>query len=188
MKFALEHQNPLVAGQVVGGEFYPAASFSLLAVDNPNVLLWALKPADDGIEAGVVARVWNLSNEPGNFSLDLNQGGIDTALSLTHIETPIGDVVIEGGKLVDSINQQQIKTYSLSPAQVSSATDSSELSTATATPEVQATATKRIEVSVTPPPELTATPTLIPTLTETPAPEGQGCLLGLLNAVFSQFR
>jgi alpha-mannosidase len=188
MKFALEHQNPLVAGRVAGGESYPEASFSFLSIDNPDVILWALKPADDGVEAGLVARVWNLSNEHGNFSLNLNEIGIDKALTLTHIETPTGDAVVQSGKLVESINQQQIKTYALFPAQTPAITDTPAAPTATATPEVQATDTKPVEASLTPTSELTRTPAPTQSPTPTPAPQGEGCLLGLLKALLSQVR
>ena len=62
MRFAIEHQNPLVTGAVLGGVNYPETTFSLLTISDPNVLLWALKPAHDGIEKGAVAA----SMESGN--------------------------------------------------------------------------------------------------------------------------
>ena len=34
---------------------YPEQSHSLLGISNPNVVLWALKPAEDGIAAGAIA-------------------------------------------------------------------------------------------------------------------------------------
>ena len=66
IKFALEHQNPFVTGAVIGkpGAPYPATTYSLLNISDPNVLLWALQPHDDGIEHGLVARVWNQSSTP----------------------------------------------------------------------------------------------------------------------------
>ena len=192
MKFALEHQNPLVAGRVGGGDGYPEGSYSLLALDKQNILLWALKPAEDGLESGLVARVWNLSNEPGEFSLSLD-GGIKDALFLTHIETPSGIVNIQDGKLSDIINQQQIKTYSIYPASLPYAPDTSRLEIATATlpPSNQATSTamtpttdtgKAVQVDPvtnTPPP---------PSFTQTAKPTGQGgkgCLFGLLTVLGS---
>lgn len=66
MKFALEHQNPSVAGPVISkkaGGVYPETGYSLLTVKDPNVLLWALKAHDDGIiDKGMVVRLWNVSN------------------------------------------------------------------------------------------------------------------------------
>ena len=187
MKFALEHQNPLVTGRVGGGDAYPETSYSLLSVDNPNVLLWSLKPADDGLESGLVARVWNVSNEPGSFSLSVD-GGLKGALSLTHIETPSGILNIQNGSLGDIITQQQIKTYALYPVSLPFAPDTSGLESATATPPInQATptvatatadagqATQVIPVTNTPP---------VPSFTQTTEPTGQdgkGCLFGLFT-------
>jgi len=114
MMFALEHQNPLVTGMVTGGSGYPEKTFSLVSIDNPNVLLWALKPADDGIGRGIVARVWNLSQSPANFALSLTPGPIVTAQETTHIETPISSATLSNGTLVDSLSQSQMNTYLLS--------------------------------------------------------------------------
>jgi alpha-mannosidase len=55
MRFALEHQNPMVTGGTIGGDLYPEKFYSLLQVDNSMSCFWALKPAEDGLEAGVVA-------------------------------------------------------------------------------------------------------------------------------------
>jgi alpha-mannosidase len=121
MRFALEHQNPLVTGLVTGGtgslQFpYPEKSFSLLSISDPNVLLWALKPADDGIDHGIIARLWNLSSEAQNFTLAFTGGDIIEAKQTTHIETPIGDATITNGVLTESIAGQQLKTFALKTA------------------------------------------------------------------------
>jgi alpha-mannosidase len=116
MKFALEHQNPLVTGAVTGGSAYPEQTFSLLTIDNANVLLWALKPADDGIfGSGVVARVWNLSDAAANFTLTLPDDSIASANELTHIETPLGSAPVNAGALSSSATAQQIRTFSIYP-------------------------------------------------------------------------
>ena len=48
MRFALEHQNPLVCTLVADSlPRLPEDEYSLLASSNPDVLIWALKPADD---------------------------------------------------------------------------------------------------------------------------------------------
>jgi alpha-mannosidase len=181
MKFALEHQNPLVAGRLEGGDAYPEESYSLLALDNPNVLLWALKPADDGLEAGLVARLWNLSNADGGFSLSID-GGMKGVLSLSHIETPTGIMNVQDGSLADSINRQQIKTYAIFPSKLSHAPDTSGLEFATATPQVsQPASTPAVEVD-TPSPVTNTPPPPSYTQTAEPAGEGgKGCLYGLLS-------
>jgi alpha-mannosidase len=63
MKFSLEHQNPLVTGAVTGTTpFYSEKDYSLLTISDPDVLLWAVKPAEDGIGQGIFTRVWNQAN------------------------------------------------------------------------------------------------------------------------------
>ncbi len=117
MKFALEHQNPLVTGAVTGSSGYPADTYSYVTVSDPNVLLWALKPADDGISKGVIARLWNLGGSASNFTLSLAPG-VQSAEQTTHIETPLGapgSAPVSGGALHGSANAQQIVTYQLHP-------------------------------------------------------------------------
>jgi len=113
MRFSLEHQNPLVTGRVTGGNFYPETSFSLLTISDPHVLLWALKPAEDGMDAGVVARVWNFSAEPRAFALRPSIRWLADATQLSHIETPIGPATVADGALQDTLAAQQLKTYAL---------------------------------------------------------------------------
>lgn len=116
MKFALEHQNPFVTGMVertgLRGGPYPADSFSFVTISNPNILLWALKPAEDGINRGIVARVWNQGNKPLAYQLSLSRP-ITGAERLTHIETTIAPATVASGALSASINQQQIQTHLL---------------------------------------------------------------------------
>lgn len=133
MRFALEHQNPLVTGLVTGGSAYPETSFSLLTVDNPNVLLWALKPADDGIAQGLVARLWNVSAQAAAFRLSLPPLGVTDARRLSHIETAIGAAPLQGGALVDSLAAQQLKTFALVPGALTPPT-ATPVPTATPTP------------------------------------------------------
>jgi alpha-mannosidase len=112
MKFALEHQNPLVAGAIVGGSVYPETSYSLVTISDPNVLLWALKPAEDGIQRGVIARVWNLSAAAvDSFSLALGGESILSAQRTSHIETVIEPASVIGGMLAADLNAHEIKTF-----------------------------------------------------------------------------
>lgn len=185
MKFALEHQNPLAAGRVDGGDSYPEGSFSLLSQENPHALLWALKPADDGLESGLVARVWNLSDRAESHSLAF-EGGIAEALSLTHIETPTGIASVQDGRLADLINQGQMKTYAIFPAELPYRPDTSGLEVATATPPVSPSApTATADGAPVTPVPVTNTPPL-PSFTQTSEPSGQdakGCLFGLLSVL-----
>jgi alpha-mannosidase len=130
MKFALEHQNPLVTGTIDGTagdesqEHYPETDFSLIRISNPSVLLWALKPHDDGIEQGLVARMWNVSEADATSNLTL-AGEVKTAYRTTHIETDIEAVALNRPvetnedkkkhclttELKASFSRQQIQTY-----------------------------------------------------------------------------
>ncbi len=113
MRFALEHQNPFVTGAVIskGEAPYPETSYSLLTIDNPNVLLWALKVADDGIERGVVARLWNLSDAPAKATLRF-MPGITTVHHTTHIETDLeATALTANGALPMQFTRQQLQTY-----------------------------------------------------------------------------
>ena len=65
LRASLEHQNPLVAGPVTAGKssevVLPNDQFSLVSLDSDEVIVWAVKPSEDGIENGLVVRLWNLS-------------------------------------------------------------------------------------------------------------------------------
>lgn len=116
MVFALEHQNPFVTAMIDGKGTqvrpYPANNFSFVNISNASVLLWALKPAEDGINRGIIARVWNQGNSPTTYTLGLSQP-ITSAERLTHIETTIAPANVTSGQLNAPINQQQIQTHLL---------------------------------------------------------------------------
>lgn len=114
MRFALEHQNPPVADWVRGGTAYPEKIYSLLKVSNPNVLLWALKPAEDGISQGLVARVWNLADKPEEYGIELATG-IARAKEVTHIETTIAETPVAAGRVVKTARARQLQTLQLTP-------------------------------------------------------------------------
>jgi alpha-mannosidase len=115
MRFALEHQNPLVTG-LVGGEGgpLPEKSFSLVKISSADVLLWALKPAEEGIDQGIIARLWNFSSQPQRFSLSLATG-ISAAQETTHIETDLSPAPVTDGFLSASARPAQLLTFRLIP-------------------------------------------------------------------------
>lgn len=113
MKFALEHQNPLVTGPVISNAsgVYPERSYSLLTIDNPNVLLWTVKSHDDGIDRGVIARLWNVSDSSARAQISLTPP-IGAAYRTTHIETDLEAVPLTpAGTTPASFARQQIQTY-----------------------------------------------------------------------------
>lgn len=117
MRFALEHQNPPVTGAVTGGPHapLPADSYSLVKVSNPGVLLWALKPADDGITHGLIARLWNVTDKTARATLSLTPG-ITRAQRTTHLETDLETTALtQAGELPMDFARQQIQTYRIFP-------------------------------------------------------------------------
>src|SRR5262249_16758784 len=114
IKFPLEHQNPLVTGLVSGTAGYPPDAYSLLSIGDPKVLLWSLKPSEEGIARGLIVRAWNLSEDPSRFTLSLTPG-LQAARKTTHIETDVADVALENGRLPGSAAGMQLVTYRLTP-------------------------------------------------------------------------
>jgi alpha-mannosidase len=117
MKFALEHQNPFITGALIGNDTgpFPADTYSLLTVSDPNVLLWAVKPAEEGIDRGIIARLWNVSDNPATAHLALAPG-LSSAQRTTHIETNLEPVALTAdGALPAVFARQQLQTYRLSP-------------------------------------------------------------------------
>jgi len=116
MKFALEHQNPLVAAPILSKKNtcpYDEKSYSLLTISDPNVLLWSVKVAEEGIDHGVIARLWNLADKPATAQLAFTPG-VATARRTTHIETDLEPVAIANdGTVPTSYARQQLQTYRL---------------------------------------------------------------------------
>jgi len=113
MRFALEHQNPLTAGEVTGGTKYPAPSFSLLATSAPGVFVWAVKPAEDTAEGGIIVRVWNQA--PGETDFELQLSGFDVldAHRTSLIETPLEAASFQAGIVSGSVPGNGWRAYHL---------------------------------------------------------------------------
>ncbi|MCX6565541.1 MAG: glycoside hydrolase [Candidatus Aminicenantes bacterium] len=95
MRFSLEHQNPLEAGEVTGGTKYPAASFSLFAPTSPGVFVWSVKPAEDTAKGGIVVRLWNQTPDETAFGLQFDGYEILEAERTSLIETPLETAVFQ---------------------------------------------------------------------------------------------
>ena len=112
MKFSLEHQNPLISGKIYGGKGYPAKQFSLVAISDPDVLLWALKPSEEGLKNGLIPRVWNLSDFDKTITIS-SSFRIDSCKRVTHIETNIENISPDSGKIIRNIGHNRMETYRL---------------------------------------------------------------------------
>ncbi|UFH57925.1 glycosyl hydrolase-related protein [Spirosoma sp. KNUC1025] len=111
MRFSLEHQNPLVTGAVTGSvDTYPAKTFSFLNLSDRNVVLWSLKPSEEGINQGLIARFWNLTNTALTPTIRLTKP-MSRAWQTTHIETNERALRPIKGGLNVQFAPSQLKTY-----------------------------------------------------------------------------
>ena len=112
MKFALEHQNGLV-GKMLDNQAgtMPDTSFSLLSMSAPGVLLWGVKPAEEGItDGGLILRLWNLDNQSESNTVSFASNALE-AKRTTHLETDIEPATVSQGALQSTIGQQKMETY-----------------------------------------------------------------------------
>lgn len=123
MRFALEDHNPLVATRATGsaGATLPGTTWTLVNLEGEEVLLWALKPAEDGFGQGLVARAWNLSQQPATMRLSMPPLSIAGAQRVTHIETDLGAAPVAAGVLTETLAAQQMSSWRLTPAGVADA-------------------------------------------------------------------
>ena len=112
MKFAMEHQNPLIAGKVSGSKGAYGNQFSLFSVSDPSVLLWSVKPAEEGIDKGVIIRIWNMNNIDADCTIS-SELKIESVKQTTHIETDIESLIPNSGRLNTNIGHNRIETFRL---------------------------------------------------------------------------
>jgi alpha-mannosidase len=84
-----------------------------LQTDNDNVVLWALKPAEEGAaKEGVVARFFNLQGTAQPLVVSGGQPLV-AAKECSHVETDLQPAKTEAGKLRTSLGFNQMKTWKL---------------------------------------------------------------------------
>ena len=110
MKFSLEHQNPLVAGKVTGQSGSYGSKFSLFTISNSDILMWSLKPAEEGIENGIILRVWNMDNQDNDCIISSAFPIIKCKVT-SHIETDISDIIPQDGQLKAVIGHNRLQTF-----------------------------------------------------------------------------
>jgi alpha-mannosidase len=112
MKNSLEHQNSLLTGAISNtAGILPENNFSFLTISDPNTLLWALKPSEDGMDTnGAILRVWNLANTPASNTFTFSDD-ITDAENITHIETDVSAASFSNKTLTTSVGKNQIKSY-----------------------------------------------------------------------------
>lgn len=112
MKFALEHQNPLVTAMLTGDRTSKTTqlSYSLLNIKDPAVLLWAIKPAEEGMKQGLITRFWNLHNGVKTPNIHFAKP-IQQLWESTHLETNLAKLSPRKGTLSEAFQAQQLKTF-----------------------------------------------------------------------------
>lgn len=114
MRFALEHQNLPVTASIIGNPeaHLPATTHSLLTLDHPGVLVWAVKPAEEGIADGIIVRLWNVTSEIAETTLTLDPAPT-SARRTTHVETNVDPADLTDGKLTARFAPQEMQTFRL---------------------------------------------------------------------------
>ncbi len=111
MKRALEHQNFMVCDSVYNPvNFLLPDVYSYVSNNDPGSLIWALKPAEEGLDRGTVARVWNLSNTNATPLLSFNLN-ITSAKRITHVETDMNLNPFSGKDLPVTLGHNEMKSF-----------------------------------------------------------------------------
>ncbi len=112
MKTSLEFQEPLIAYPIYSsaGATLPHDTFSLLRIQDPNLILWALKPAEEGIKNGLIARLWNLNDQQVNASMVFGKK-ILAANETTHVEINTKACSFKKNSVDIGIPGLQMKTF-----------------------------------------------------------------------------
>lgn len=106
MRFALEHQNPVLAHPILPGGEWKERQKSFIKNDNKDVLLWALKPAE---ENGVIARLWNQSSQKRKSRISF-ANKFDRVIKTSHVETDIKTLAEKSKNVVLHFNTQELQS------------------------------------------------------------------------------
>jgi alpha-mannosidase len=109
IRFALEHQNPLIGGIVLPGGEWENKEHSFINNKNKNVILWTLKP---GEEEGCILRFWNMESKPIVSKIRFNNT-LQKAMAVTHVETDLYEIPTSNKSYSMNLNQHEIKSFRL---------------------------------------------------------------------------
>ncbi len=110
MRFSTEHQNPLMAGKVTGKSGSYGLEFSLFKVSDPDILVWTVKPAEEGIADGMILRLWNMNNKDRDITVT-SAGKIVKCNNATHVETNMSEITPVDGNMNIKIGHNKIQTF-----------------------------------------------------------------------------
>lgn len=119
MKSSLRHQNPLVGVPLAQSQKGPlkAPVASFVSVDAPNVVVTAVKPAEEPAR-GIVVRLWELDGKDTTFSLDAKALGAKDGHSTTLVETDEGVATTTAGVVQGTIGKNAIAALRFLPGPV----------------------------------------------------------------------
>ena len=112
MKTSLEHLNPLVAGKTSGDGGAYGEAYSLVSVSDPDIFLWSVKPAEEGIGNGVIVRLWNLSESGREYRLNTGWK-LEKVTQTTHVETDQAQVRLRKGVFFRKTGPRRLETFRL---------------------------------------------------------------------------
>jgi alpha-mannosidase len=112
MRVSLAHQNPLRVITLPPHQSGPLTepSASLAAVNANNVVVVALKPAEEP-DGGYVLRLWELDGRETPIEIDVSAFQPTQAFEASLIETDRERVKLDAGKIAATIGANQIKTF-----------------------------------------------------------------------------
>ena len=113
MKSSLEFQQPLIAGMVKGEKNAPLpfSIYAFIKTSGPEVILWALKPAEEGVKInGIIARIWNLNESFLKSDLKFNRT-VSSATETTHVEVDLRSIPFKKNVVFIEAESQQMKTF-----------------------------------------------------------------------------
>ncbi len=83
----------------------------LLEATTPGIILWALKPAEEGVKInGIIARVWNLNESKLKYDLKFDKI-ISFATETTHVEVDRKSIPSKKNVVYINLGSQQMKTF-----------------------------------------------------------------------------
>ena len=122
MKSSLESQQPLIASMVKGEKNAPLPfdSYTFIKTSGAGVILWALKPAEEGVKInGIIARVWNLNESFSKSDLKFNSN-VSSATETTHVEVDLKSIPFKKKVVSIEAESQQMKTFRIKFRQLTS--------------------------------------------------------------------
>jgi alpha-mannosidase len=104
---------PTLGGQMIGGQQRGTSGKSFMTVDNPNLIIDTVKPAEDG--DGMIARLYECNGNRGKAGLDFGFG-VESACEANLAEEVQGPATWNGDLLSFAFSPYEIKTFRIRPA------------------------------------------------------------------------